>query len=201
MPTPSTRPLLEHDYLTHNTDAVIALLGDGAYNLVKRALPPHTEDAEVEKVLATYRHRHGTHSNHTTHPYAGVLPMLTALDEAGLKLAVISNKHDAIVKRLAKEHFGSLIHVAIGERAGVPIKPEPDMLMMAMRALDVEADRALYIGDAATDFHAAQSAGTSCILARWGYGDPQALSLLDPLFFANDPAELPMLILQGDEQP
>jgi phosphoglycolate phosphatase-like HAD superfamily hydrolase len=73
------------------------------------------------------------------------------------------------------------------------------MLVAAMRQLYTEPDRTLYIGDAPVDFEAAKNAGTDCILARWGYGDPKALALLSPQFFAGDPAELPMLILQGQE--
>jgi phosphoglycolate phosphatase len=116
-----------------------------------------------------------------------------------MKLAIISNKDGESVEQMAKAYFGSLIHIAVGAREGVPLKPEPDMLRLAMRELRVEPERTLYIGDAPSDFHAAQNAGADCILARWGYGDPAALEPLSPLCFADDPAELPMLILREQE--
>ncbi|MBN1778145.1 MAG: HAD-IA family hydrolase [Clostridiales bacterium] len=191
--------LSEFGYPTHGRDAVIRFIGSGAYRLMERALPAHTDSAEIERILSAYRERYRQHISERTRPFPGVLPMLSALDEAGLKLAIISNKGDANVKRLAKEHFGSLIHTAVGASDTVPLKPDPDMLQTAMRHLGVEPEHTLYIGDAPTDYYAAQNADTDCILARWGYGDPRAMSPLLPLYFAGDPAELPMLILQEQE--
>jgi phosphoglycolate phosphatase len=186
-------------YPTHTQDAIKGFLGNGAYQLVERALPELTDGAEIKRVLAAYRLRYNTCLNVRTRPYPGVLPMLAALHEAGLKLAVISNKGDGNIRLLAEAHFGGLIRVAVGARDGVPLKPAPDMPRAAMRRLGVHPGRALFVGDSAMDFHAAQNAGTDCILAHWGYGDPKALSLLKPQCFANDPAELTTLILQQQE--
>ncbi len=191
--------LEEFGYPTHIVDDVRRFIGNGARELIRRALPDYTEKKTIETVLAVFQNRYMRQTSEKTRPYYGVLPMLTALDEAGLKLAIISNKDDGKVKRLTKEHFGSLIHVAIGMQDGVPQKPEPDMLHMALKQIGTLPERTLYIGDAPTDFLAAENAGMDCILARWGYGNPQDLSLLMPLFFAGDPAELPMLILQEQE--
>lgn len=187
--------LEEFGYPTYGLDDVRRFIGNGAYVLIRRALPAYTEKETIETVLSVFKARYLRQASDKTRPYHGVLPMLTALDEAGLKLCIISNKNDDKVKRLAKEHFGSLIHVAIGARDGVAEKPEPDMLYIALREIGTVPERALYVGDAPTDLLAAQNAGMDCILARWGYGDPKELPLLEPLFFAGDPAELPMLIL------
>lgn len=191
--------LEEFHYPTHVADDVRRFIGNGARMLIRRALPEYTEEKTIETVLPVFQERYMRQASDKTRPYHGVLPMLTALDEAGLKLAIISNKDDNKVKHLTKEHFGSLIHVAIGMRSGVPRKPEPDMLHIALQKIGAAPERSLYIGDAPTDFLAAQNAGMDCILARWGYGNPKELSLLMPLFFAGDPAELPMLILQEQE--
>lgn len=191
--------LEEHKYPTHQKDDIAGFLGNGAQELIRNALPPYEDDAAVSQVLATFKQHYGRHCDRLTHPYPGILPMLSALDEAGIKLAIISNKTDAQVKQLAKTYFGSLIHTAIGSSESLPLKPAPDMLLAAIRELQVDPERALYIGDSHTDFEAAQNAELETILVRWGYEDPQTLSLLLPRFFVNDPAELPMLILQEQE--
>ncbi|MFH1513694.1 MAG: HAD family hydrolase [Bacillota bacterium] len=191
--------LIDFGCPTHSRQRVERFLGSGAYQLLKRALPERADDAVIHQALARYHQLYLRHQNVKTRPYPGVLPMLAALDEAGLKLAVISNKSDENVKHLTKAHFGSLIHVAVGDNDNVPLKPEPDMLRLALQKLHVTPAHALYIGDAPTDYYAAKNAGANCILARWGYGDPRELSLLPPLYFASDPAELPMLILQEQE--
>jgi len=191
--------LTEHRYPVYGRDTVRGFIGNGATQLIKRALPAHTESAEIERVLATFQTCYSRVEEAQTRPYPGILPMLTALDEAGMKLAIISNKSDPNVKRLTKSHFGSLIHIAVGSREGVPYKPAPDMLFHAMRQLQVEPERTLYIGDSPVDYNTAEHAGADCILARWGYGAPEAMDTLTPLFFVSDPAELPMLILQEEE--
>lgn len=191
--------LLEHHFPTHDKSAVTGFLGNGAKQLIHRALPKTANDEAHQKVLHTFREGYGKNCDRLTRPYPGILSMLSALEEAGMKLAIISNKTDARVKHLTKSYFGSLIHTVIGSREGVPLKPAPDMLRLAMRELSVEPERTLYIGDSNPDYEAAQNAEVDVILARWGYGSPKALAQLEPLFFVNDPAELPMLILQEME--
>ncbi len=191
--------LLEFRYPTRDKSEVVRFLGNGAYRLVQRALPEHTDAEVVREVLTAYQARYSKRTNLQTRPFSGVLPMLTALDEAGIQMAIISNKSDPNVSELTRAHFGSLIHITVGAREGVPLKPAPDMLYIAMRELGVEPERTLYIGDSETDFNAARNAGSDCILARWGYGDPELMAPLSPLYFVSDPAELPMLILRQEE--
>ncbi len=184
---------------THVRDDVKRFIGSGAYELIRRALPSHTEESTVAAMLPVFRKHYMKHVSDKTNPFLGILPMLTALDEAGLKLAIISNKSDDKVKHLTKKHFGSLIHIAVGAREGVPSKPKPDLMLLALDKIDSIPQRTLYIGDAPTDLLAAENAGMDCILVRWGYTEPKELAKHTPLFFASDPAELPMLILQEQE--
>ncbi|HPF88295.1 MAG TPA: HAD-IA family hydrolase [Candidatus Limiplasma sp.] len=191
--------LAEHGFPAHSKETVMGFIGNGAYRLIQNALPAHTGDAVCAKVLATFKQHYAQHCDRLTRPYPGILSMLSALDEAGLKLAIISNKPDPQVQLLSKAFFGSLIHTAMGNRDDIPRKPAPDMLHLAMQALAVDPERTLYIGDSHVDFETAENAGIDIILASWGYENPKALRRLSPLFFVGDPAELPMLILQEQE--
>jgi len=191
--------LAEHHYPTHSKEAVRGFIGNGAVRLIEKALPAYAQNGAVQTVLSAFKHSYGAQCERLTRPYSGVLSMLSALEEAGMKLAIVSNKPDPQVRQLTKAFFGSLIHTAIGNRDDLPRKPAPDMMLAAMDKLQVDPARVLYVGDSHTDFETAENAGVDVILARWGYEDPQALSLLSPLFFVSDPAELPMLILQEQE--
>ena len=151
--------LMAHEYPTHDRSAVVTFLGNGSYRLMQRALPVHTTDTEIRQALAQYQQQYNAHQNQKTHPYTGVLPMLAALDEAGLKLAVISNKPDTNVKQLTKEHFGSLIHIAVGARDSMPLKPAADMLYHALQKLNVKHERSLYIGDCRHRFSGCRKRG------------------------------------------
>lgn len=193
------KALEEHHFPTHDKKAVSTFIGNGSLQLVGRALPRHTDSAIMDSVHTAFKQYYDQFCDRFTRPYPGILSMLSALDEIGMKLAIISNKTDARVKQLAKSYFGSLIHVAIGSREGTPLKPAPDMLYLAMQELGTDPEHSLYVGDSHTDFEAARNARTDVILARWGYENPDTMSRLTPLFFACDPAELPMLILQEQE--
>lgn len=180
-------------------EEITGFLGDGSRNLLERALPPGTDEATLQKTLAVFRALYTGRSDLKTHPYPGVLPMLAALHRAGVRLAIISNKDDVKVKALSEAYFGDLIRVAIGTRAGVPIKPAADMPLLAMRELGAKPKRSVYIGDSHVDYQTAGNAGLDCILVHWGYGDPQTMAALSPLHFANDPAQLQDLILREQE--
>ena len=73
-----------------------------------------------------------------TKPYDGIMELLDALKEQGIKLAVVSNKADYAVKSLCEQYFPGVFDEAVGERAGIARKPAPDMLRAAMKEIGVE---------------------------------------------------------------
>jgi phosphoglycolate phosphatase len=193
------RTLETFGYPARSGREIASYLGDGAYQLMQRALPAETDGAIAQQVLDAYLPLYEARQNIRTQPYPGVLPLLSALHEAGVKVAIISNKDDVNVKALADAHFGSLVQIAVGAQSGVPIKPAPDMLRLAMRELGVAPERTAYIGDSAVDYQAARNTGLDCVLVRWGYGDPRAMEKLAPEYVADDPAELPAILLREQE--
>jgi phosphoglycolate phosphatase len=54
-------------------------------------------------------------------------------------------------------------------------KPAPDTVLEALRALDVPADTAVYIGDSDVDIQTALAAGMPCISVAWGLRDEKFL--------------------------
>ena len=106
--------LQENGYPTHTKAQVATYIGSGSLQLIERALPRHTAAGEVLRIRALYQQAYDRNQDFSTRPFPGVLPMLTALDEAGLALGIISNKGAANVQKLAKEHFGSLFHAVFG---------------------------------------------------------------------------------------
>ncbi len=188
-----------YGYPTLTADTVRSYVGNGVRNLIARALPGGKEDARMEEALAAFKQYYTTHCISRTQPYEGVLEALTALHEAGIKLAIVSNKNDEAVKTLSREFFGSLVHTAVGGQHGTPRKPAPDMPLLALDALDASPARALFVGDSDVDFATAQNIGMDCMLVSWGFRDADALSQLGARFFVTDPAEIPALILQAQE--
>jgi putative hydrolase of the HAD superfamily len=97
--------------------------------------------------------------------YDDVLPALSALREAGLRLAIISNWEawaDEMVDALALRSFFDV--TLISGVAGIE-KPDPRIFWMAIEGTGVPAARAMHVGDnPAHDCDAAHAVGITPIL-------------------------------------
>jgi putative hydrolase of the HAD superfamily len=116
----------------------------------------------------------------------GALKALTVLAGAGYRLAVVSNtmRSPGVVLRKVLERYGLLAcfaHTAFSDETGVR-KPDPQMFLGALRALDAEAGRAIHVGDdPILDVEGARAAGmravqvTSASLKSLGARRPDAV--------------------------
>ena len=93
-------------------------------------------------------------------PLPGVLDMLTAAQNAGLRLAVASSsKHrwvDGHLERLGLHSFFESVHCA---EDVAHTKPQPDLYLAALNALKVSPHEAIAFEDSPNGVRAARSAG------------------------------------------
>ena len=123
-------------------------------------------------------------------PHTGITELLRYLSEHEYKLAVVSNKRDDATRLLIWEYFGDMVSVTVGEKDGVPRKPEPDMLLNAMRELGSEPCECVYVGDSEVDIETARNAGMKCISVSWGYRDKASLLASGAELLAEKPEEI-----------
>lgn len=167
-------------------EEVRTFVGYGAKNLIKSALPGKDTDPAVEEVLATYQAYYSTHAQIKTRPYDGILEALAEIGKE-FPFAVVSNKPDAATKPLCKEYFGEHIF-ALGEIAGCPRKPAPDMVYAGMKAIGVE--KCIYVGDSEVDVQTAHNAGVPCLSVLWGFRDKACLTQHGATHFCDEPKNL-----------
>ena len=160
-----------HSLPLRTRDEVRSFVGDGVEMLIRRALPAGSDEETVSLVLSVFKTTYASICRDNTKPYDGIIPMLTALREGGIRVAVVSNKFDAATKALCSEYFGELVEVAIGERAGIRKKPAPDTVFEVLRLLKLPAASAIYIGDSDVDIETARAADMPCISVTWGFRD------------------------------
>lgn len=154
---------------------VAQYLGNGAAYLMSRAVPEGTPDALREEMLRAYQPWYDSHCAILTAPYPGIVSLMQALREAGVKQAVISNKQDTAVKQLAAQHFPGLLETAVGESETVRRKPNPDAVLAALREMGVEKRDAVYVGDTEVDLRTAENAGLACAVVGWGFRTEEQL--------------------------
>ena len=187
----ATNAALERHSLPRRArDEVRMFVGNGVEMLIRRAVPPHTDETVIQAVLADFKTTYAAICEDHTRPYNGILPLLRALRQRGIRVAVVSNKFDAATKRLCEKYFGDLVEVAIGEKAGVRKKPEPDTVFEALKELGEGADCAVYIGDSDVDIQTAENCGMECISVTWGLRDEEFLRQSGAKILVDSPERL-----------
>ncbi len=186
--------LAQYGYPTRTIDEVRRFVGNGVKLLMLRALgiEKPEDNAEFEDVFAAFRAHYAKHSNDHTRPYDGVMELMQHLQDAGIEMAIVSNKLDPAVKQLNELYFRQYITVAIGENeaAGVKKKPAPDTVYTALRELGIAAEDAVYIGDSEVDLATAKNSGLPCISVTWGFRDRECLTEHGAQIFCDTPEQV-----------
>ena len=150
-----------------------AMVGDGVRVLTERAFAARGHVAD-ENAIAAFAADYGAHAAIETRPYPDVPETLTALADAGWRLAVCTNKPEAAARALLKALDLSRFLSAIGGGDSFPVrKPDPAHLIATLAAAGGDPAHAVMAGDHANDVAAARGAGIPCIFAAWGYGRPE----------------------------
>ncbi|MCS7166547.1 MAG: HAD-IA family hydrolase [Gemmatales bacterium] len=168
-------------------------VGRGALHLLRQTVPgvdPHT-------ALEQYRQHHEQVMRPLTRLMPGAELAVSQLKQAGLKLAVCSNKPVYFTRQLL-EHFLSpgKIDVVLGPEDVPRPKPAPDMLLEALRRLAVVPPEAVYVGDMDVDIQAARQAGIRVLLVPTGAQTAEYLASCQPDGLLTSLAELPEYLRQ-----
>lgn len=171
--------LTQYGYPNRTLAEVRAFVGNGVKNLMLRALGIQApeECPQFEEVFAAFKAHYALHNNDRTQAYPGIPELLARLKEAGIGMAIVSNKLDPAVEALSELYFADYISVAIGENeaAGIKKKPAPDTVLAALFQLGVCKEEAVYVGDSEVDIATAQNSGLACISVTWGFRDRECL--------------------------
>ena len=149
-------------------------VGDGARNLVKRALAAggDTELAHFEEAYTLYREIFKENCMYRVRPYEGIPELLATLKVQHVKIAVLSNKPHAETVNVVEALYGKgYFDVIEGQKEGLAIKPSPDGVFRILERLSLGAEDLLYLGDTATDMKTGKGAGAFTVGALWGFRD------------------------------
>ena len=88
----------------------------------------------------------------------------------GVKMAVASNKFQEGTEKLIQEFFPDIAFVSIlGNRAGYPLKPDPEIVQEVLRRAGIGPEDAMMVGDSPTDMKTAANGGIDALAVTWGY--------------------------------
>ncbi|WP_370260726.1 phosphoglycolate phosphatase [Limnobacter sp.] len=151
-------------------------IGKGAENLVHRSLTGSmTERAsaeEYEHAMRIWQQHYTTINGQNAVLYPGVVEGLDALRQAGVPMAVVTNKPERFTQPLLQRTgLASYFSVVVGGDTCPEKKPSPMPVLHACKQLDVQPESALMIGDSHNDAEAAHAAGAPCWLLPYGYNE------------------------------
>jgi phosphoglycolate phosphatase len=185
---------------------VTRMIGRGGPMLIERAaevVAPALTHADREALLERFYHHYGEleeSGKSDAAPYINVESTLRQLHGAGLRLAVVTNKHSRFAKELLQRfELSPCISVLVGGDTCERRKPDPEPLLFACQSLGILSEQALMVGDSINDVQAARAAAIPVVCVPYGYNegrDPRTLpcdALIDTL------ADLPGLLWAGTE--
>ncbi len=153
-------------------------VGEGAATLIERCLKGRgdTDLKNFDKVFAAYKEIFAENCMYNVRPYEGIRELLASLKEAGVKIAVLSNKPHAETVDVIETLFGKgYFDVIFGQRPEVERKPSPAGVFEILEKLGLSAEEIAYIGDTCTDMQTGKSAGAFTVGVLWGFRDRKEL--------------------------
>ena len=211
----------KYGYPLHTVEEMKTFVGNGMYKMVERAVAgavpgrpdvsvpggvqavqaakgPESKDrsmdVSIREMYECFRSYYKDHCKIKTGPYPGITELLKKLRESGVKTAVISNKADEAVKELCDSVFADCFDFYMGAMDGIRLKPDRDMVDIALKRLGVSGDEAVYVGDSQVDLQTARNAEMDCISVTWGFRNREFLIENGALILVDEPSEIFKLV-------
>lgn len=168
------------DMLTAETDAGTALRGGRAMlKLGLTRLGLGDDEAKIDRFYPVLLEAYGASIDTHTVLYPGAMEAVQKLSATGYKVAICTNKPEALARQLMTslgvlESFGALVGADT-----LPVrKPDAEPLRHAVRQAGGDPAHCLLVGDTATDRNTSLAAGVPSVLVTFGPGrdDVGALS-------------------------
>lgn len=189
---------------THPLDSYRYFVGRGAKELAERALPEEERSPEKTAELVTgFQTEYRAGWNIKTRPYPGIEAMLQFLKDRDIPSAVFSNKPQELTRLSVEAYFPDHPFTAVfGQRAGVPLKPDPEVAVKLGRIFGLPPEEIIFLGDTAVDMETAKRAGNFPVGASWGFRPVMELKNSGAEVIIDRPEEiLALLELPRDKNP
>ena len=189
--------LQRRGYACHEIKTYRHFVGNGVRNLVEQILPEdrHSNHRAVQQFAEDLAAEYERRADRLTKIYPGIPELLTALQDKGILLAILSNKPHLLTIRcvnrfLSQWRFQSIL----GQQTSRPRKPDPAGALEIAKRLRIPLHSILYVGDTEVDIQTARAAGITSVGALWGFRSKAELIANKPNFIVETPKQiLPLL--------
>jgi phosphoglycolate phosphatase len=189
------RDMGEGDVLVHAEDAGTALRGGRAMlTLGMQKLGRADDAATIDRYYPMLLEAYGRDIDTHTIMYPGAMEAVAALKAAGYRVAICTNKPEALAELLltrlgVRDAFGAML----GADSLDVRKPDPEHLFETARRAGGDPAQCVLIGDSDTDRKTAKAAGVPCVLVTFGPSG-EDMAALEPEALLDNFADLPEVI-------
>lgn len=190
------RSLEYYEFPTHDNEAYKYFIGNGMYNLVKRALPQESRTNDnIDKCYKKAKEEYDECWAVKTQLYPGISQLLDEITKRNLPMAILSNKPHEFTELVVDKYLHPWkFQIAWGARPDVPIKPDPTAANEIVSQLKMKPAEVLYLGDSKVDMETAKNAGLYGVGVLWGFRTADELLQYGAKKLIEKPAELLAII-------
>lgn len=146
------------------------VVSHGSAAMIQRAFNIGLDDPRMAALRSRFLDLYREHVSRRTSPFCGILDLLDSIEHRGLRWGVVTNKPTWLSNPLLRD-------LGLASRAACIVcgdtvpqrKPHPAPVIHACELLDVAPPEAVLVGDAMRDIVAGKAAGTSTLVALFGY--------------------------------
>ena len=178
----------------------ILLLVGKPLEVIVRELGYAAGEDDARRFAEVYRAHYAEHFNEHTKLYPGVEELLEQLSAAGVKLALVTTKHQAqadfTLKAFGLTRYFDYVH---GWQEGREHKPHPEPVLTTLNRLGVQPDEAIMVGDSELDIESARAAGVDTCAVTYGFRPAWFLKSFRPDFLVSRPDDIAPIVLSHEE--
>lgn len=173
------------------------LIGGGARGMIERALAAEGRDcarADIDRLYAAFITHYADHLADRSRPFPKLGAALDALEAAGHRLAVCTNKLEWLsVRLLSILKLAPRFAAICGPDTFGVHKPDPEILRRTVQRAGGELGAAIMVGDSKTDVFTARAAKVPMVAVDFGYSDVR-IADLKPDRIISSFADLPLAV-------
>ncbi len=177
---------------------MLVLIGQPLEAIVRQLGYPADKES-TRRFAEAYRADYAEHYNDNTKVYPGIEEMLAGLQQAGVKLGLVTTKHQQQAEfTLAGAGLADYFDYVHGWLEGRRHKPDPEPVLAALSRLDVSPGSAIMVGDSEFDIEAAKAAGVDTCAVTYGFRPAWFLKSFRPDFLVAHPADIAPIVVSQE---
>ena len=184
-----------HGWPVYPVESYKRMVGNGIPNLVRRFAPPETDSATLDQAFQEFMAWYDLHKEDKTAPYPGMKQLALELKQAGISIAVLSNKADEMAGPVVEAYYPGVFPIVQGALPTLPTKPDPTLLHRLMNRMGAVPEQTLFVGDSNVDIQTAKNGHLASCGVLWGFRTRQELEEEGADYLAEGPQDLMKVVL------